>query len=161
MSLVFAATHVYLQCDEGKPQCKRCVAYSVFCNYNSKSQHHELQLSAAGTSIEILTNFTLTHPLNQSISYGVAPDLRSQGFEGQESLSLYQCDRIDSELLRKFQSRTVFAISIESNIHIHQNHIARLACSVSAFKTVINEPNLTLRPAPVPDAFTTSLDSNA
>jgi hypothetical protein len=44
------------QCDESKPQCKRCTAYGVFCNYDRKCS--DLQFS-----VERATNITLPQSL--------------------------------------------------------------------------------------------------
>src|SRR5579859_4710172 len=44
------------QCDESKPQCKRCTAYGALCNYDRKCS--DLQLS-----VERATNITLPQSL--------------------------------------------------------------------------------------------------
>ena len=128
MSLVSFAikssTEPGLQCDESKPRCNRCTAYSVSCNYGVGQA--DLQLSAE----RVLNFVTLPQCLNQVVPGIIVPSLRKQGEQG-------------LQLLKKFHSRTVFSITTDKTLHIYQDNMINLACSVSSL-TPITQTLLTL-----------------
>ncbi|KAH7342456.1 hypothetical protein BKA65DRAFT_457440 [Rhexocercosporidium sp. MPI-PUGE-AT-0058] len=114
-------------CDESKPACKKCIAYSVLCDYEADSEQASLQLSTSGAfMIQIVQS---PHPVKYSIQYKSAPILRFGNADGMEETAPYQLQLQDQVLLQKFQLRTVFTISNKNNVDIYQNEMIKLACS--------------------------------
>jgi len=68
-------------------------------------------------------------PLTQIILTPPAPTLRVS-LSDTESVSNYQLKERDFELLKKFQSRTVFTISNPNNVDVYLDELVKLGCSV-------------------------------
>ncbi len=122
-----------LQCDETKPQCKKCKAYGVWCSYDREAS--DLQLFVDKTSnFEVLRG--KSHSLGGSGLDIIFPALRHQSVVSLASNTLNELGEQDLELLNKFQARTIPTICFEKNLVMYQTEIVKLACSVR-----ISEPS--------------------
>lgn len=152
------STKPRLQCDEGKPGCKRCTTFGVLCNYDS--QHSDLQLSVVGAlNIEIPQSFP--YSLKQAISSVISPSFRQQSTASPESSAFYQLGDQDLELLSKFLGRTALTIGAGNGFGGYQNEAIELACSVNPLAQLFASNSDFDRSAPILDACSTDVHTDA
>ncbi len=116
-----------MKCDEFEPQCKKCKAFGVLCNYDCKVS--DLQPFVDRTSNFKVVQDT-SHSLGESGLGIVFPALRSQSVASLASITLNELGGQNLELLDKFQARTIPTICFENNLVMYQSEIVKLACSV-------------------------------
>ena len=128
-----------VKCDESRPECSKCYAFGVSCNFDGRSP--SLQLSADGASAyfpldegqsilptnALSTNTTIVAMLQQPITSSVGYRMRVE----------------DLELLYRFQARTMFTITMGEPLATYRTQGMELASNV-------------LLPSPLPYACTRS-----
>ena len=148
-----------MQCDESKPRCKKCTAFGVFCNYDCR--YSDLQLSVSGAAnIETLQIFP--YSLKPTIPSIIALSLKPQPTRSLGSRNaIYDFRKQDLELLKKFQTRTVFTITTEKNLSLYQMEAIKLAYSVRTVSLYLESPTDLDGSAPILNAWITGLDTHA
>lgn len=149
----------YLQCDETKPRCLKCTSFGVLCSYDG--QNSDLQSSFDGAA-NLGTLQILPYALKQTVSSIITPSLRlpATGFsDGRDAI--YDFQMHDLELLRKFQTRTVFTITTDQNLHLYQKQSLQLAHSVRYLDACPASNTDPVGSAPVFDARIAVSDTHA
>lgn len=108
------------QCDESSPTCKQCSKFRVDCNY--ERQGFDLQASY-DTVADLGLPFMQTGSANQ-----VALGLIESSINC--SPPDFKLDIHDLDRLNNFRTRTICTIGTANNVHIYQEEVIRLACSV-------------------------------
>ncbi|KAJ5097228.1 hypothetical protein N7456_007949 [Penicillium angulare] len=110
------------KCDEGQPQCTKCLSFGVVCNYNP-SHGADLEPSWQATPSKIKQL-----PLNQMVfnASPEAPMLRLSVGVGDGPRS-FTMDPDSLARLDRFQKRTVFTFGGQSAFRVYQNDVTRLA----------------------------------
>lgn len=79
----------------------------------------------------------MPYSLKQTLPSVIAPSLRALSpVSLKNGDTLYEFRQEDFELLRKFQTRTVFTVSTDNNLYLYQKEIFKLAHSVSTLCTI-------------------------
>ena len=152
-------TERFLQCDESKPRCQKCTSFGVFCSYDS--QKSDLQSSFDGVA-KIGTLQILPYALKQTVSSVITPSLRLRSTGSSDGRdAIYDFQMQDLELLKKFQTRTVFTITTDQNLHLYQKQSLQLAHSVRYLDTCPASHADPVGSAPVFDACTAVSDTHA
>ena len=135
------------------------MSFGVYCNYDCK--YSDLQLSIDGVA-NIETLQIMPFSLKQTVPSIIAPALRLQATGSQESRNaIYDFRGQDLELLNRFQTRTVFTITTDKNLHVYQKETFKLAYSVRNPSTYLANPTDSYGSAPFLDAFDTVVDTYA
>ena len=117
-----------VQCDEARPKCKKCIAYGVSCNYDSKSP--DLQLAGSG-SFSVIELPKKLPSLNQTILNMVNASPGFQSSQSPSSYPIYRLKNKDLELLHKFQTRTSFTIGTEDGNAVFRDDVFNMSLTVS------------------------------
>jgi hypothetical protein len=94
------------QCDEDKPECKKCISYGVRCNYNAKSSDLQFVIERTGCD-------------NVKLAVSLP----------------YRPDRTE-EMLDKFRARTAPTCSIGKRLALFQTEMVELAYTVTTSLSV-------------------------
>ena len=130
------------QCDETRPQCKRCLDYGVTCNYDGDTTE-ELQLPGEGafSFASKPDDFEPAPVPKDSLSpesndgridamLGAALELHDSDENGDR---VYHLTKEDVDILRMFKDQTVFTIGTSQTTHVYRTELVNLiCCSVSA-----------------------------
>ena len=133
-----------VKCDEGKPDCQRCLVSGDRCSYNNTDSALQFLVNgvAKATAIDVVA-FTL----KPSKSLGV---------------SQYVFEENDVRLLSRFRSRTSLTITMDRNRSVYQNDIIEIARVVSGCDAFLaNALTETPTLVPISDAHFTSTDKHA
>jgi hypothetical protein len=116
------------QCDETRPQCERCHAYGVACNF----AHNVADLQP-------LLQSQVTQEVFRQSRIRLTPSqaLTSNTIWSSNESSFLSLDRQDRELFYQFRCRTVRSLSGNALVHTLENRICRDSFSVS-----VNEPRV-------------------
>ncbi|KAF2108396.1 hypothetical protein BDV96DRAFT_636934 [Lophiotrema nucula] len=133
-----------VKCDEGRPQCSKCVAYGVSCNYDTKTA--SLDLSAQGSfqvdltqkvppKRSLVVNESLGMPLvstNKTVLTMIAASLdESEARDGFGAnmpwAHRWTFTEADLRILKKFQERTVLTMGTKRTAPAYRDCIATLA----------------------------------
>lgn len=113
-----------VKCDENRPQCDKCIAFGVLCNYRVPSS--ALQSTADGASTPLIlqrvplsTNRTIVGALQTRIS-------------SPSQAGGYQIKAADLGILHKFQERTAFTITMGTPLQTYRTQAIPLAFRVSS-----------------------------
>lgn len=116
-----------VKCDEGRPKCQKCTSFGVFCNYDGQSS--DLQPSVGEVS-SIETLQIVPYSLKQTLPSVIIPSLRALSpVPLKNGDTLYEFRQEDFELLKKFQTRTVFTVTTDNNLYLYQKETFKLAHS--------------------------------
>ena len=131
-------TKSYLQCDESKPKCQKCTSFGVLCSYDS--QNSDLQ-SSFDRAANMGTLQILPYALKQTVPSIITPSLRLRSTGSSDGRdAIYDFQLRDLELLKKFQTRTVYTITTDQNLHLYQKQSLQLAHSVRFLDACPSEP---------------------
>ncbi|KAK4500200.1 hypothetical protein PRZ48_008386 [Zasmidium cellare] len=127
-----------VKCDETRPKCKKCTAFGVSCDYDSKAS--DLAFSGVG-SFQVDIPKPPTPP--ESPPDGNNEDIEAV-IEGMMNAPLYlhvdegtpgpqvcYIDKPHLDLLRKFYNRTVLSIGTAGTKHIYRGVMTRMAAQHS------------------------------
>ena len=104
----------------------------------------------------------LPYALKQTVPSIIAPSLRLQSTRSSECRNAtYDFQMQDLELLKKFQTRTVFTITTDQNLHLYQNQSLQLAHSVRLLHPYPASPTNPFGSASVFDACIAVSDTHA
>ena len=79
----------------------------------------------------------MPYSLKQTLPSVISPSLRALSpVPLKNGTTLYEFRQEDFELLRKFQTRTVFTVTTDNNLHLYQKETFKLAHSVSTLYTI-------------------------
>ena len=152
-------TNPYLQCDESKPQCQKCRSFGVLCSYDG--QNSDLQ-SSFDRAANMGALQILPYALKQTVPSIITPSLRLRSTGSSDGRdAIYDFQLRDLELLKKFQTRTVFTITTDQNLHLYQKESFQLAHSVSFLDACPASHADPVGSAPVFDACIAVSDTHA
>ncbi|KAE8445418.1 hypothetical protein EG329_013431 [Mollisiaceae sp. DMI_Dod_QoI] len=115
-----------VKCDETRPICKRCKSYSVICNYDKKLP--ELELSSNGVfHVSVLNDPSSAQETD--VPKSIAPSLKQGLAASLESHASHDLSHYEFELLHRFQTRTVLAITTPRSLPVYQSSILKYAYS--------------------------------
>jgi hypothetical protein len=120
-------TDVLLECDETRPNCKKCTSFGVSCNYDSKAP--DLQTSFDGTA----TIKSLQKPprsINQALLGMTKVPAPLHPALILDNNSTFQVDGQCLDRLGRFHMRTVLSIGTSRAARLFQSVAIKLACSV-------------------------------
>ena len=124
-----------VKCDETYPRCRKCVSFSVACDYDSTSD--ELQLAVSGTGVieapqrpPVSFNRLVLSMINTPLKTHLPNPKTTSG-------SVYELRLEDLEVVSRFQSRTVLTIGAKESVHVYQREWFRVACEHPMFMHVI------------------------
>ena len=104
----------------------------------------------------------MPYSLKQTLPSVIAPALRLQSTRSTDRRdAIYDFREQDLELLKKFQSSTVFTITTDDNLHLYQKETFKLAHYVRTLGADLANPADADRSAPILDAFDALFDSDA
>ena len=129
-------TDILFECDETKPNCKKCTTFRVSCNYDPKAP--DLQVCFDGTAT-IENPQKSPRPINQT-HLGltkVPPCLYPAPAIISDNFSTFELDRQSLDRLSRFYFRTVPSIGSPKAVTFFQSKAIELACSV---RTHIDQP---------------------
>lgn len=130
-----------VKCDEAKPECGKCQAYGVLCNYDRTKKNIDLEVKAQGVlQVEKLVPppcseaQTILSIINDP-SHRAASTLSSSSTSSSDSICSYldpvqQFAIEDLELLRKWKSRTMPTLGAGERMQIYDNAYTKLTFSV-------------------------------
>ena len=133
----------YTQCDETHPQCNKCIAYGVTCNYDSfESEDLLLPGEGAFSFASEARNVSLEAPPKDSMS----PDSDDAKIDGMVGMPMelhdtdekYLITKEDVELLRWFKDQTVFTIGTAQTVHIYRHEIVGMLLLSVSYSSRIN-----------------------
>lgn len=148
--------HRRIKCDEGKPGCKKCIAFGLQCSYDSKSAD-ELTFAGEGCfRLEVASDnlgkgrssafdtfgpkaLRFSSPV-RSLSQAAAivghlnglPSPPVSGNEGGAALLVGTSSIADLQVLARFNERTVLSVGTRQAAKIYQREVFQLACTVGA-----------------------------
>ena len=124
-------TDILLECDETRPECKKCTTFRVYCNYDSTTP--DLQMAFDGTatikSPQKKPPCSINQPLRGMVKVPVPACLYPVIIP--DDKSAFQLDGQSLDRLSRFHMRTVLTMGNKSAAALFQNVITRLAYSVS------------------------------
>ena len=110
-----------LQCDEGKPNCKKCTSFGVSCDFESKDS--ELQFAGVGVFQLDVSQADIPSNIDKIIDGMMNAPLDLYVEDGKDWPSVCYIDRPHLDLLRKFQQRTVLTLGTADTSAIYQEQI--------------------------------------
>lgn len=110
--------HSRWQCDESKPQCRRCIAYGIRCGYEPGVSAMELP-------------FVITFGLENSLPRSLPEAPVSLPLAGAAEGRLYEMRPADRDLLARFQRTAILTSGAENQSVGFQNAILQLTYMVS------------------------------
>ena len=124
-------TDILLECDETRPECKKCTTFRVSCNYDSTTP--DLQMAFDGTAMikspPKKPPCSINQPLRGMMEVPVPACLYPVIIS--DDKSAFQLDGQSLDRLGRFHMRTALTIGNKRGAALFQNVIMRLACSVS------------------------------
>ena len=137
-----------VKCDEGKPQCEKCISYGVTCDYDGDGCD-ELQLPGEG-AFRFISQPLENAPTNKREYLlpkdSMSPDDKDDKIEGMlnvpislhETGELYYISKEDVEILYHFRDSTVFTIGTAQTVPLYRAEIVNMVCSVGLNLLVIS-----------------------
>lgn len=149
-AVVSFETEQHVQCDEGKPKCRKCVAYGVECDYKGNgsaldfsgqaSFHIDLargeatiDFSVAPEKPPVSLNSMAASMINHSLMTSTrdrGDGLVMAGLPNLHRFSAWTFTDADMEILTRFQTRTVSTVGTKESAATYRGCIAHLALSV-------------------------------
>ena len=126
------------QCDETKPECRKCKEFGVSCTYDRKAADIQMAFEGTGTMI----NFETVPPPKDHIANHTSLELhKAPPFQYpvvQNSTGRLQMDSLSMERLGRFFGRTALSIGTAKAGHIFQDSTLGIAFSVGVFAILIS-----------------------
>jgi hypothetical protein len=114
------------QCDETKPECKKCATFGVTCTYDRKAA--DIQMSFEGTGT-IMSTQNLPRSTNHTfINLTKVPNFQYPVIS--DDNATLKMDSLSMERLGRFFKRTVLSIGTVRAGHIFQDAILGMAFAV-------------------------------
>ena len=123
-------TDMFIQCDETRPECKKCTTFGYSCNYDLKTP--DLQISFDGAAV-IKAPQNPLRSMDQRPVGTIEVSARHSSAINLDSSLTFQLDRQSLERLGRFQSRTALLLGSPTAARILRNVAIKLAYSVSAY----------------------------
>ncbi|KAK3700108.1 hypothetical protein LTR37_016111 [Vermiconidia calcicola] len=145
-----------VKCDEAHPQCEKCIAYGVTCNYDGDATD-ELQLPGEGA----FTFISQPHQYAPAAEPESAPkdSLSPEGWydkvEGMLGMPLelhdidepYYVTEADVEAMRNFRDKTVWTIGTAQTVRFYRNEMMKMIDTVR-FALPLTLTSIMLTPSP-------------
>ena len=129
-----------VKCDETHPQCEKCLAYGVSCDYEGDGAE-ELQLPGEGAFRFMSQPFENSPSKKQDIlpKDSLSPDDRDDKIDGMldmpmvlhDTSEIYYLGKEDLEILYSFRDKTVFTIGTAQTVPLYRAQIVSMVCDVS------------------------------
>lgn len=133
-----------VKCDETKPECAKCHAYGVVCNYDRNKRNNDLEVKAKGV---LRVNDLVPPPCSEAQTVlsiiNCSPHRAASTLSSLSSSSSTSADGIcsyldpiqqfgieDLELLRKWRLRTMPTLAAGERMELYDNAYTKLTFSV-------------------------------
>lgn len=128
------------QCDEGKPECTKCISYGVTCNYDEAATN-ELHLpgesafsfvskprsSGPGHGPELYPKDSMSPDTgDEKLNTMLAMPLKLHDTE-----ELYYMTEEDIELIRLFKDRAVYTLATAQSVETYRRELTNMSLDVS------------------------------
>jgi hypothetical protein len=117
-----SADHAIFKCDEARPQCEKCIAYGLLCNYDPNAS--ELQMS-----VQRLVKGNLEESnqvaIRKEIEWPSIP--RCFAIVCSDANTSFELDGQSLERLLRFRTGTVYTLASPTMIKLYQDDILKLA----------------------------------
>ena len=114
-----------IQCDEIRPECKKCLAFGVDCNYDPKIPDLQMALGKAATindndPQQVAKRAFLANPTFLSNAVVEIPAALTPTITISDRHSSFDLDKYSLGLLHRFQMRTILTLGTSNTASIYQ-----------------------------------------
>jgi hypothetical protein len=124
------------KCDEIRPECKKCIAFGVNCNYDPKTPDLQMSFGRAATITDndpqqVAKRAFLANPTFLGNGVVEVPAVLTPTFTVSDSESSFDLDKYSLGLLERFQMRTILTLGTSKTAPIYQEISISEAFAVS------------------------------